>query len=138
MTPTCIARSIVTVLALLGALPAMAQRQPVACQTLAAAGLKWEGTLWQAKRFASDEKFVLVIEGNTLTSESAGQAVRSRSGAQCFDIGGGDISCMDRTGGFLIFNLRTMRGAVAQLLGSTEDDAIRDTLSVEPFTCSKF
>ena len=45
-----------------------AQNKPLACQDVAAGGLKWENGRWVTSTFKTD-KFILVLAGNNLTKE---------------------------------------------------------------------
>ena len=114
-----------------------AQRTPLACQVEVSGGLTWESGRWVLSRF-HEKKFVLVQEGQSLTADSAAKAVGGSS-ASCETLYGGRISCTDGLGGYLLFDPRSKRGTVAQLLGgTTASTAQRDTLHVEPFFCQAF
>ena len=60
---------------LLSTKTASAQNKPLACQDVASGGLNWENGRWVILAFKPD-KFILVLEGNTLTKESVGKALR--------------------------------------------------------------
>ena len=118
--------------------PALAQKTPLACQVEAAAGLSWENGRWVASRYNSDVKFLLVLDGATLTLESAAKVLGSIS-ATCRSAFDGRIECSDDVGGRIEFSPLKLRGTVAQLLGGTLDSpTTRDSISVRPFACQKF
>ena len=135
-------RKVATLLiAMLCANLALAQNKPLACQVDAAAGLKWETGEWRATRF-QPKKFILVMSGDTLTKESAAQALNTLY-ARAVSCNTDDydkmISCIDRSGGSLVFMPKTLKGGVSQLLGTMLDSIeSRDTVSVSAFTCQPF
>ena len=51
---------------------AVAQNKPLACQDVAVGGLQWEDRRWTNSTF-KDEKFILVLNGDTFTKESVGK-----------------------------------------------------------------
>lgn len=120
---------------------ALAQNKPLACQVDAAAGLKWENGRWQTARFIED-KFILVLQGNTLTKESAAKAL----GVPYLDLvtcGVTEydkmIECTDPSGGNLIFQPKNLKGGISELLGSVSKSIDEcDTMSVKAFTCQPF
>jgi hypothetical protein len=115
---------------------AHAQGATYACKVDVAGGLKWESGRWKVRRLF-EEKFELVMDGDTFTPESAAKALASKP-ATCAVRAGGRISCMDARGGYLLFDPRTSRGGIAQLNGATDERTnYRDTVSVEAFTCER-
>lgn len=116
------------------ATPAVAST-PLACQSLEHAGLSWEGGRWKVSRF-QPVRFILVLEGDTLTPESAGKAMNTSLGI-C-QSGAAHISCRDPYGGSLWFNRTALVGGVSQLFGAGSTGAQRDTPAVMAFECQKF
>jgi len=119
---------------------AFAQRAPIACQVEAAAGLNWENERWVTSRYSSEVRFVLVLDGKTLTPESAAKALGSSS-ATCRSVfDGRRIECSDEVGGHLEFSPAALRGTIAQLIGGTMDRRLgaRDSIAVMPFACQRF
>ena len=116
---------------------ATAQNKPLACQTEAAAGLAWESGRWVTKSFVT-VKFILVQTGKTLTTDSIAKALNSpASQITCRNINP-QIECTDLSGGSLFFNPPTLNGGISQLLGSTISSAVRDTVTVQIFSCTPF
>ena len=115
-----------------------AQNKPLACQVEEAAGLKWEGGRWVSKKFVL-KKFILVQTGDTLTQESASNALEGAN-VFCKSINIiSSITCFDQSGGSLYFNVKTLKGGVSQLTGSTMNEAVyRDSVTVEVFSCTPF
>jgi hypothetical protein len=137
-TASCQRKSLV-VAALLAVLcsNAFSQRVPLACQVEAAGGLAWDKGRWVAGRFEV-ERFILVREGNSLTTDSVAKALRANS-AKCEYVRSGRISCNDQTGGYMLFEPSQSRGVLAQVLGGTTDPAAdRDSVYVAPFSCQAF
>jgi hypothetical protein len=117
---------------------AAAQNQPLACQVEKNAGLAWENGQWITKTFIPfTSKFILVQAGNTLTMDSVAKVLRTTSDVSC-RYPGNSIECTDRSGGALFFEPKTLKGGVAQLLGSTEEGNQRDTVTVQVFSCTRF
>lgn len=116
---------------------AFAQRIPLACQVEKTAGLNWENGQWVVSRF-NDQRFVLVQEGKTLTSDSVAKAINGTSPV-CEVLFEGRISCADGMGGYMLYDPQTRRGATAQLLGGTSDNKVRrDSVAIAPFVCERF
>ncbi len=123
---------------LLSTLPGVAQADGTtyACKVEIAGGFKWESGRWKVRRLF-EEKFQLVMQGDTFTPESVAKALAS-SPATCTVRVGGRISCMDARGGYLLFDPGTSRGGIAQLNGATDERLDhRDTVSVEAFSCER-
>ena len=84
-TTTALSSASAFAFALLLTHTAFAQRTPLACQVEAAGGLKWDSGRWIAVRF-QENKFILVQDGPSLTSDSAAKALQASS-ASCTEIG---------------------------------------------------
>jgi len=119
---------------------ALAQNKPLACQVDASAGLKWENGQWKTARFI-EGKFILVLQGNTLTKESAAKAL----GVPYPDLVTCSvyeydkrITCTDPSGGNLIFQPKNLKGGMSELLGSLSQSSDRDTINVSAFTCQPY
>ena len=114
-----------------------AQNKPLACQSDAAAGLKWENGRWVTKSF-EQSKFILVQASNTLTIDSVGKALTATpSGVSCRN-DFTEIHCTDNSGGGLYFDSRSLKGGISQLFGSINEGVKRDTVTVQIFSCTPF
>jgi len=143
----------VTATALLIA-PAFAQNRPLACQADAAAGLNWENGQWEVTRFNPEPaKFILVQTGNSLTPESVTklmdygsttptpQSLLPSCKTKEFDDPLKQVVCTSgyTNGQSLVFSLRTLKGAMSQILGGIMNGPrYRDSVSVTTFTCQPF
>ena len=116
---------------------ATAQNQPLACQTEAAAGLKWENGRWVSRTF-EEPKFILVQAGNTLTTDSVAKAINSPPNQITCRNDGIRSECTDRLGSALFFDPRTLTGGLAQLYGSVMQSNNKDTVSLQIFSCTPF
>ena len=123
-------------------LPLMAQAQPPegqdwwACQSIASAGLIYELGKWEATGFISEQKFILIADGDSLSTSSVLKAgIEPKPKCRVSTLG--KISCTDTLGGSLLFNKALGRGAISQIYGGASDGDTRDTLSVTPFECTK-
>ncbi len=116
--------------------PAFAQQVTYACQYIKSAGLNWEKGKWNTSSFNLDKPFFLSTVGGSLTTNSVEKVLTSDS-TFCHPTNSKKQTCSDRLGGSLIFNHDNELGGVAQLYGSIDNDANKDTLSVSPFTCTK-
>lgn len=116
-----------------------AQKTPLACQVDAAAGLKWEFGKWNTRSFI-EEKFVLVRDGNMLTTDSVAKAVGGPPArTTCNKTILGAIFCHDDLGSSLFFSPVTNKGGFSKLFGATSDGgSYRDTVTVDAFTCTPF
>lgn len=132
-------RTMLCLCMLLVALDASAEKTAFACQTVKVGGLEWKNSRWNLQAY-SGSKFVLVLDGDRLTSESAAKAVELPSGITCAPGYRELYVCHGELGTSLIFNGATMEGAYAQTFGavSVNPDGTRDSLGVAAFTCSKF
>ncbi len=127
---------VLTLASLIGV--ANAAGTPIACQTVATGGMNWEGAGWKPKRYA-DRKFILVLDGGVLTTESAMKAMDALS-TECQLLRGTHSICYSRTGDFMLFNAATLNGGIAMLLGATQatNAQSKDSVTVETFSCSNF
>jgi len=119
---------------------AIAQNQPLACQTEAAAGLKWKDGRWQIRSFV-DRKFILVIYKNALTIASVAKAMEaSEVNVNCRINSIGDNVCSGSSGEFIYFSAATRKGGLAYLVGAAQGDQEqdRDTVTVRAFSCTSF
>jgi len=116
-----------------------AQNKPLACQVEASAGLTWENGRWLTKSFQLS-RFILVQTRNTLTIDSVAKAIQARPiNVSCRNISTTEnIECTDASGGSLYIDLKTFKGGVSQLHGSTDTETARDTVSVQVFSCTAF
>jgi len=133
-------RKVVTLLtALLCVHMAFAQNKPLACQSDSKAGLSWENGQWKVSKFV-DRKFILIMNGDTLTKESVSKAGLSIIPKQIdckTDLW--LVSCVS-SGSYLAFNTQNFTGGITQIFGAVQgfDEKNKDTLSVEAFTCQPF
>ena len=116
---------------------AIAQNKPLACQVDASAGLNWENGRWVTKSFVTN-KFILVQAGNTLTTDSVAKALKATLKNVSCRNAYPQIDCTDVSGGGLYFDPRVLRGGISQLIGSTDSGSVRDTVTVEIFSCTPF
>jgi len=138
-------KALTLLIALLCANLALAQNKPLACQVDVAAGLKWENGQWQTARFKED-KFILVMSGDTLTKESVIKATnpnldsnRLVEQVSCKQwVLDSVISCFIWPSTVLIFNPKTLKGGISKIYGATQNTADRDTPYIEAFTCQGF
>jgi hypothetical protein len=118
-----------------------AQGKPMACQYIESGGLAWDNGRWTISRFVTREKFILVIENQTITKSSASKPMAGPPEfITCNKVDPlTNINiCFDEMGAYLIFRNLSMTGAVAQILGGTSSRNTRDNLSVSPFSCQPF
>jgi hypothetical protein len=133
-----------TLLAVLSSLffsaEAVAQNQPLACQSDAIGGLHWEDRRWNIRSF-QEKRFILVQSQNGLTKESVAKALDTPliKEVTCLSTPLSYISCGDSLGGFLYFQPKTLKGGIAQLTGTTMDNLNkRDDPSINAFSCTPF
>ena len=118
---------------------AIAQNKPLACQTEATAGLKWESGQWITKSFtAIRPRFILVQAGNTLTTDSVGRALGANPVNVSCRNAWERIECTDTTGGSLLFDPKKLKGGISQLFGVLSDETEKDTVTVQNFFCNPF
>lgn len=140
-------KAVTFLIALLCANLALAQNKPLACQGDASGGLRWENGQWKITRFI-ERKFILVLQGDTLTKESVASSYPNIkdipksliSSVFCeTDKYDRRIRCSMTRGHTLLFNPENNRGGISLLSGaaSSETDD-RDTVSVEAFTCQPY
>jgi hypothetical protein len=119
---------------------ATAEKVAYACQFTIANGLDWKGHNWVKQSFNVPKPFVLVVEDNVITDDSAEKVFSSpKSQILCGTLV--QPSCISLTGESLMFNPKLGEGALSQILGGAlpEDPKLgRDSLAVMAFTCSKF
>ena len=119
-----------------------AQNKPLACQEIAAGGLNWENGRWVTAKFITD-KFILVLEGKTLTKESIGKALGvgpvSSSEISCSNPFGGSLINCNSYATQLLFDTKALKGGISGLLGSTlADGSYKDSIYVKAFSCQPF
>jgi len=129
------------------ATPALAQTMTYACQYVKSGGLIWEGSVWRPTLFHADSPFFLKTEYGLLTPESVTKVFGIDVDLwppfefECTQAVGTPPtqSCIDYLGRALSFSTTTMSGTVANLFAGTlpQRDAVKDTLSVQPFVCTK-
>lgn len=116
-----------------------AQRIPLACQDDRAAGLNWEQGRWNVRSFNS-EKFILVRDSSRLTTDSVNKAFNLPEGdTNCEVKYDGNVLCYNSFGASLFFSPKSNKGGISLLYGATsENNARRDTVTVQAFTCTPF
>jgi hypothetical protein len=116
-----------------------AQNKPLACLDIAVGGLQWENGRWTNSTF-KDEKFILVLEGDSFTKESIGKVLKHSSssvGISC-SVLGPLITCSSFARQ-LIFNTKTLKGGVSSLFGSSmQDGSYKDSVYVQAFSCQPY
>jgi hypothetical protein len=118
---------------------AIAQNQPLACQSDARGGLDWENGRWVVSRF-TETKFILVQSKNGLTEESVATAmVVARNQTNCSTVYLNRVSCSDQFGGHLYFDPATLKGGISFVYGGVQADADKkDSMIVTAFSCTPF
>ena len=117
---------------------AIAQNQPLACQSDEKAGLYWKNGRWAVSSFVL-KNFILVQTKDGFTNESVAKALgASAKNVQCRSSNFNEIFCDDANGGFLMYRTTTLKGGIAQLLGTTLASDERDTPTLTAFSCSPF
>jgi len=119
---------------------AIAQNQPLACQTEAAAGLKWQDGRWQTRTFV-ERRFILVKSGKSLTIASVAKALDTlEEFVNCRNSVSEKIICSDTAGNFMFFRPETLKGGLASVFGASQSDQeqARDTVTVSAFSCTPF
>ena len=136
--------SLITIL-----LPLSASAQPPegqdwwACQSVESAGLNWEDRQWKTTRFKSNERFILIAEGDGLQKESVAKAMGTSTGAiECPEAMGLEFFtyCIDEyMGTSFAFHSKNGQGTIATIFGGVQssDRDDRDSLTVMPFECTK-
>jgi hypothetical protein len=114
-----------------------AQNKPLACMDVAVSGLQWENGRWTNSTF-KDDKFILVLEGDTFTKESIGKALKQSSlGISC-SVLGPLVTCSSFSRQ-LVFNTKTLKGGISSLFGSSmQDGPYKDSIYVQAFSCQPF
>ena len=121
---------------------AIAQNKPLACQVDKSAGLSWENGRWVTVTF-NESKFILIQTEDGLTTESVAKALKTvERGLICRNVGLSypHISCTSWYGDSLVFDPINLNGGVSHLDAAMGQGsrAIKDTLSVEAFSCTPF
>lgn len=107
-----------------------------ACLVERSTGLNWENGSWATKSYRADEKFVLVVDGESLTFDSAAKAMGG-SRANC-TVDRYEVACTANNGGFLLFHRITLRGGMANLSGTIPENGPRPSVFVQVFACQPF
>ena len=124
----------------LGVSAASAEKVAYACQFTIANGLDWKGHNWVKQSFNVPKPFVLVVEDNVITDDSA-EKLFSDQKSQVMCLPFLQPSCVTPFGEYLMFNPKLGEGALSRILGGSlpEDPKLgRDSLAVMAFSCSKF
>jgi hypothetical protein len=116
---------------------ALSQNKPLACQEDVVAGLDWENGRWVIRRFG-EKKFILVQQDNKLTSESAAKALDSSPILITCTNTNPQILCYDTTAAIIYFDPQTLNGTISRNFAGTMNGNKRDSLSISPFSCTKF
>ena len=123
---------------------ALAQNKPLACQVDASAGLRWENGQWKVSKFV-DSRFILIMNGDTLTKESVSRAM-SGSGSVIFS----DVICKTNSfnkkifctdfGGYEIsLDPQNLKGGMSRIWGATTaENSFKDAILVDAFTCQPY
>ena len=121
--------------------PVFAQNVTYACQYLESAGLGWKNGRWTVTKFNVGAPFFLKASNSSLDKESVAKVLKKSraSFVLCHQPDEGTQSCGDFLGGSLVFDFNTLNGGVSKIFGSSlpTNDNDKDTLSVQPFTCTK-
>ena len=116
----------------------IAQNKPLACQTDDVGGFQWENGQWVMSKYVN-QKFILVQTKDGLTLDSVAKAMLNDFPNQVFCRNESpQISCMDRTGTYLFFDPRTLKGGISRTFGSTRNESKRDSVSIAVFSCTPF
>jgi hypothetical protein len=127
-------------------LPSIAFAQTLACQFTDSAGLLWRNGAWQVSKFKVGAPFFLKIESGNVTPKSAAKVmVNNPDGVFCHASRGNRVFCSTGVipdqyalGTSLIFDTKTMKGAISEILGGIlQSQDYRDSLSVSAFTCQQ-
>lgn len=116
---------------------ATAQSKPLACQGDAAAGLLFENGRWVTRTFQLD-RFILVQDRDTLTTDSVGKAFDTNPASISCRSLYPNITCSNMTGRTLFFSPLTLKGSIAVQFGSIMTNDVRDTVTVQVFSCTAF
>jgi hypothetical protein len=118
---------------------AIAQNQPLACQSDARGGMYWENGRWVVSRF-TETKFILVQSKNGLTEESVAKAMGALLNlTNCSTAFANRVSCSDQLGGHLYFDPAALKGGISIVYGSTQADTDKkDTMTLTAFSCTPF
>jgi hypothetical protein len=126
---------------------AIAEKVTYACQYTHSAGLINKNNTWTSTSFFLAKPFFLSSEGDSLTTESVANVLKSdKSDIFCADWlnkNSKSRSCMNGWGSSLYFNTVTLNGGVADLLAAgywsdlSPKDSQGHTVFVSTFTCTK-
>lgn len=117
---------------------AIAQNQPLACQSDARAGLTWKNAQWNVASFVPI-RFILVKTNDGLTNDSVEAIFESSANDVFCRTNYSRISCHDSYGGFLFFDPKTRKGGISKLYGAIIDRMDqRDTPVLTAFSCTPF
>lgn len=119
---------------------AVAQNQPLACQSDAAAGLSWENGQWVTASFLPT-RFILVKTTDGLTKESVAKIFRATpEELHCRSVFKMRFSCSDEFGGHFFFDPATLKGGTAQIFATVLSDngTKKDTPFLTAFSCTPF
>ena len=112
-----------------------------ACQVVHASGMNWANNQWVTRTFEEGSPFVLMSDGNgSLTMESVAKAMAMHgepSWYVCDARSRGQAWCRDYAGSSLYFDPKTGKGGISALLGATQSDTERATVTVDAFECTK-
>ncbi len=121
--------------------PTMAQNVTYACQYVATGGLVWKDQQWQISKFIFNQPFFLSASNSNLNVDSVAKALGNYNfKVLCHEpLTNGVQACINFTGNSLIFDFNTMNGGISKIIGSTQpkNEHLKDTISVEAFTCTK-
>ena len=117
---------------------AIAQNQPLACQSDERAGLSWENGRWKVAAFIP-LRFILVKTNDGLTNDSVGKIFESSADHVLCRTRYSRVRCHDSYGGFLFFDPETSKGGFSKLYGAIVDRMDRrDTPALTAFSCTPF
>ena len=116
---------------------AIADNQPLACQSDEVGGLAWENGRWGLHSFIP-QKFILVQSTNGLTQESVSKLFTSS--ANCRTVFQKRVSCSSDFGRSLFFDPATLKGGYSLMFGGIQADNVpdKDTMVVIAFSCTPF
>jgi hypothetical protein len=108
----------------------------VICSFERSTGFMYKGSEWLTSSFYPEASFMLTFDENDqLIPTSLGKAFFG-VGVSCTKSDAlSTVSCSTANGEYVLFNTRTLRGAVARTFGATMNGPRRDTVSVEMFSC---
>ena len=119
---------------------AIAQNQPLACQSDAVAGLSWENGQWVTASFRPT-RFILVKTTDGLTKESVAKIFRATpEELHCRSVFKMRFSCSDEFGGHFFFDPATLKGGTAEIFATVlaDNETKKDTPFLTAFSCTPF